>query len=506
MNYQVVHTTAGRCRIRVPQVASDSEYAGKLKWLVESLDFVSSVRINPTTSSLIVSFDTSVVSSTAAQAEIFTCIQQANIAEIPLKPTPTEHEVEPQVNAWERLGLPVISLGVAILAGPLELSIPFLVVGGLIAAAGVPIFSRAIAGMVDERKFKVDLLDSLWITLQTLQGQYVAPALMIGLLETSATMRDLRAGVAESQTIDLLNYLPDPYAWVEQDGSQQRLPVAYTEVGDKVEEVADRLIVPTLLLSGSIFAVTGNMLPALAPLQLDFGTGIGIAVPTTILAALTYAARNGVYIRNGRVLELLARIDTVVFGLTGTLTEAIATSVSGTLTAQDIKTYLISAGNQQVLNDVVRGLHNDGKTVAYVGDGLSDTPVASDPDVSVCLGQETDFEKVSADVVLLGNDLKQLIHAINIAKQAMEIVYQNIALVAVPNISVVIAGVFFGLHPLGAVIINNCAALIAELNGWRPLLGPGDPAPKALSPGKDPQKKLAQFDSLDVAFETPMTT
>ena len=505
MNYQVVHTTAGRCRIRVPQVASDSVYAVKLKWLVESLDFVSSVRINPATSSLIVSFDTSVVSTTAAQAEIFTCIQQANIAEIPLKLTPTEHEVEPQVNAWERLGLPVISLAVAILAGPLELSIPFLVVGGLIAGAGVPIFSRAITGMVDERKFKVDLLDSLWITLQTLQGQYVAPALMIGLMETSASMRDLRAGVAR-QTIDQLDYLPDRYAWVEQDGSQQRLPVAYTEVGDKVEEVADRLIVPTLLLSGSIFAVTGNIFPALAPLQLDFGTGIGIAVPTTILAALTYAARNGVYIRNGRALEVLAQIDTVVFGLTGTLTEAIATSVSGTLTAQDIKTYLISAGNQQVLNDVVRGLHNDGKTVAYVGDGLSDTPVACEQDVYVCLGQETDIERVSADVVLLGNDLKQLIQAIAIAKQAMAIVYQNIALVAVPNISVVIAGMFFGLHPLGAVIINNCAALMAELNGWRPLLGPGNPAPKALSPGKEPQKKLAQFDSLDVFFETPMTT
>ncbi len=71
-------------------------------------------------------------------------------------------------------------------------------------------------------------------------------------------------------------------------------------------------------------------------------------------------------------------------------------------------------------------------------------------------------------MVIVGNDLRQLIQAIEIAQQAMELVYQNIALVAVPNISVVIAGVFFGLNPVAAVLINNCAALIAELNASRP--------------------------------------
>jgi cation transport ATPase len=485
MNYQVVHITTGRCRIRVPQVASDSEYVANLKWLVESLDFVTSVRINSAASSLIVSFDTCVVSSATAQEELFTCIQQASIAEIPLKPPLTEHEVEPQVNTWERLGLPVISLGIALLAGPLELSIPFLVVGGLVAGAGVPIFSRAIAGIVDERKFKVDVLDSLWITLQTLQGQYVAPALMINLMESAEALRDMTARANERQTLKLLD-LPDGYAWVERDEFQNRLPLADTQVGDKVQEVADRLVVPTLFLSGGIFALTGNISPALAPLQLDFGTGIGIAVPTTILAALTYAARNGVYIRDGRALEVLARLDTVVFGLTGTLTEAIATSVSGALNEQGIKNYLLTSDNQQAFNEVVRGLHNDGKTVAYVGDRSSNTEALADADVSVCLAKGTEIERVSADVVLTGNDLTGLIHGISIAKQAMEIVYQNIALVAVPNITVVTAGVLFGLHPVWAVIINNCAALIAELNGRRPLLDPGNPAPRALIPGKDP--------------------
>jgi len=496
MNYQVVHTSTGRCRIRIPQVASDSEYASKLYWLVKSLDFVTSVRINPAASSLIVIYDTGRVLSATAQEDIFTCIQQASIAEIPLESTPTEYEVGQQVNTWERLGLPVLSLGVALLAGPLELSIPFILIGGLIAGAAVPIFSRAIAGIVDERKFKVDVLDSLWITLQALQGQYVASALMVNLAQTGATMRDMTAIANQRQTLELLDS-PNSYAWVERDGIEQWLPLKKvdkvapatdTQVGDYVGEVSDRLVVPTLFLSGSIFALTGDISPALAPLQLDFGTGIGIAVPTTILAALTYAARNRVYIHSGRALEVLARTDTVVFDLTGTLNQGIATSTSGILTAQGITSYLLTSDNQQAVNEVVLGLHNEGKTVAYVGTGLSDLSVAY-ADVSVCLTEETDIERVSADVVLIGNDLSQLIHALNIAKQAMDIVYQNIAIVAVPNLGVMIAGVFFGLHPVWAVLINNCAAFIAELNGWRPLSNPDNPAVAALNPGEPPKQE-----------------
>ena len=69
--------------------------------------------------------------------------------------------------------------------------------------------------------------------------------------------------------------------------------------------------------------------------------------------------------------------------------------------------------------------------------------------------------------------MRGLTHAIRVAKHAMEIIEQNISIVAIPNISAVIAGVFFALDPVLAVVINNGSAIIAELNGLRPLLGPG---------------------------------
>lgn len=474
MNFPVVHTTAGRFRIRVPQVFDDSDYANKLNWLIESLDFVDSVRINQSASSLIVCYETSMVSTTAAQKEILNCIQLANVVEIPSGLKSTADEVKP-LKAWEHLALPVTALGTALVASLLELSMP-LVTGGLIAAAALPVFHRAIAGVVDDRKLKVDVLDSLWITLQTLQGQYVAPALLLGLVESAATIRDQTAISAQRQTLEL------PSSQRSKDVLAihlDRANVTNTRVGEDVEAIADGLIMPTLLLSGGIFVLTGNIAPALAPLQLDFATGIGIAVPTTILAALSSAMRSGAYIRHGWAIETLAQIDTIIFATPAPPNSANAIA---TLTAWGIKTHLVTDDQKAIAHvnlttllpeakiEELRRLHNAGKTIAYVGDKSSDRELLAYVDVFISLAEGTDITEETADVVLMTQDLEALLQAIEIAKQAMRIVYQNIAVVAVPNVSVAIAGMFFGLHPIAAVLINFSAALIAEINGLRPLL------------------------------------
>lgn len=74
------------------------------------------------------------------------------------------------------------------------------------------------------------------------------------------------------------------------------------------------------MIGTGVGLLSGDLNRAIALLTLDLGTGIRVSVPTSILSALTYAARNGVLIRSGRAIEILARIDTVVFDKTGTLT------------------------------------------------------------------------------------------------------------------------------------------------------------------------------------------
>ena len=71
------------------------------------------------------------------------------------------------------------------------------------------------------------------------------------------------------------------------------------------------------------------------------------------------------------------------------------------------------------------------------------------------------------------DDLRGLIMAIKCARQAMDIIWQNTAIVALPNLGALVVGIFLALDPILAVVINNGTAIMAELNGLRPLIGPG---------------------------------
>ena len=80
-------------------------------------------------------------------------------------------------------------------------------------------------------------------------------------------------------------------------------------------------LVPYSFVGGAIAAMMGGGLQgAAAVLVCDYGTGIRIAAPTTVLSAMTKAIRNGILIKGGRALESLAEVDVVVFDKTGTLT------------------------------------------------------------------------------------------------------------------------------------------------------------------------------------------
>jgi Cu2+-exporting ATPase len=121
--------------------------------------------------------------------------------------------------------------------------------------------------------------------------------------------------------------------------------------------------------------------------------------------------------------------------------------------------------------EIVKALHDSGKTVAFCGDGINDSAALAYADVSISFGGATDIARETADVVLMENDLRGLLLAIQVAKYAMKIVWENAALVVVPNIGAVIAGIFLAIDPVLAIIINNGSAILAELNGLRPLLG-----------------------------------
>lgn len=96
-------------------------------------------------------------------------------------------------------------------------------------------------------------------------------------------------------------------------------PVNDTRIQNHAEKLADRLVLPTVFLAAGVVAITSDFSRFLSLVIVDYGTGIRVAAPTTILASMARAARSGIIIKSGRHMERLAEVDTIVFDKTGTL-------------------------------------------------------------------------------------------------------------------------------------------------------------------------------------------
>lgn len=119
-------------------------------------------------------------------------------------------------------------------------------------------------------------------------------------------------------------------------------------------------------------------------------------------------------------------------------------------------------------SNYIKDLQSKNHKIAFVGDGINDSPSLALADIGIAVGSGTDVAIETSDVVLIGSQLDKLSYAYTLSKKTVLNMKENI-LIAVGVVLILITSLLFSnwMNMSIGMLVHEASILVVILNGMR---------------------------------------